>query len=610
MTCKEGIILKNSKGRSTKFQTKLISAFIFTSIIPMLLFDLFSYYNTLTLVNNNYDEFVVTNLEKTQNNIDVSLGSYEDILYQIYTDDTVVELVDKINRNEDVPLARNQLRRILRGLFYTKEYLKSVTIIPKSGDVIFYDQLTASNTANSWMERYPIKKEQFLDEISAENKTHVYSTEFAAKFSSTSYYLFHLGHKIINYKDISNEYGVVIISIDEAMLKDICVSKEERDSEELNSFNFIVDRDGKIVSYIENSYLTRVIDNHQYEQFLNHENAFGEYKASTSVVHDSKYDWNIVSAVNKTKAYEQLNFQNEILIITIFASFIAIVFVIIYQTRKLTRPIKKIVKVMSNTNQAELASRIEESSDMSFEIRTMATSFNDMMERLEQSVKEVKEAGNRQREAEITALEAQINPHFLYNTLDTINWMAIDNEEYEISNAINALATILRYGIDNSNGIVTIKEEVDWLEKYLLLQKTRKKYTFSSKITVADDTLFLHIHKLLLQPFVENAIIHGFSSTDPTHSLNIDIKKTDIYIHISISDNGCGIDKETLDSIRKGEKPLGNKTSIGMRNAISRIKIYYGESAKININSSVGKGTTVELFIPIGNKSKDEGEKQ
>ena len=121
-----------------------------------------------------------------------------------------------------------------------------------------------------------------------------------------------------------------------------------------------------------------------------------------------------------------------------------------------------------------------------------------------------KDSAEKVKNAEIAALEAQLNPHFLYNSLDTINWMAIEQEQYPISNVVSALGKILRYGIDNSNGIVTIADEQNWLNQYLFLHQNRLRNMLQCDVCIAEDTLGLRIHKLLLQPFVENAIIHGF----------------------------------------------------------------------------------------------------
>ena len=158
-------------------------------------------------------------------------------------------------------------------------------------------------------------------------------------------------------------------------------------------------------------------------------------------------------------------------------------------SKNLIASVGKIVRGMGLTQGGDLSVRIAKDEDMPVEIESIADGFNDTLEKLNDAI-------TRQQEAQIVALEAQINPHFLYNTLDTINWMAIDRDEYDISNAISALATILRYAIVNSNAEVSIREEAEWLKKYIYLQQFRMKNRFSCSIFVAPDVQEALIHKL------------------------------------------------------------------------------------------------------------------
>ena len=216
-----------------------------------------------------------------------------------------------------------------------------------------------------------------------------------------------------------------------------------------------------------------------------------------------------------------------------------------------------------------------------------------MMEKFKKSVE-------KQKNAEIAALEAQINPHFLYNTLDTISWMAIDRDEYEISNMIATLARILRYGISDSNGIVKIKDEIDWLKQYIFLQQTKLKNSFECHINVEPELMEIPIHKLLLQPFIENAILHGFEGVDRAHRLQMDMKREGEFIKIEIEDNGCGISDETVQEMNQGIfRKTEDKNHIGMENAITRLYMYYGEKTKVTIGSRPGEGTLIRIWIPM-----------
>ncbi len=156
-------------------KTWMIAAFLVTSVLPVLLVNIVSYYNTSKLVQQNIDSLTEANLHQTKSSLNVWLESYEDILYQVYTDDAIVELVDKINAGEDPANDRKMLRRTLRGLVYTKDHVKSISVITQSGDLIFYDQLTASTTNTSWMDSINLSQDALYRQISRDNQTHLLS---------------------------------------------------------------------------------------------------------------------------------------------------------------------------------------------------------------------------------------------------------------------------------------------------------------------------------------------------------------------------------------------------------------------------------------------------
>ncbi|MDD2972577.1 MAG: histidine kinase [Lachnospiraceae bacterium] len=595
--------MKNILYRAS-LRKRLVLAFIITSIIPIILLNLFSYYNTSGIVKDNVNEQTHANLLQLKSSLDVWVDSYEDILFQIYMNDDIVHMVEQINEGtEDLTMVRGQLRRILRGMFYTKEHIKSITVITESGEVVFYDLLTGSITKNTWLDELSTSKEELYGKLSEDNNTHMISTQEAGVFNAKTYYLFHLGHRIIDYKDVNKQLGVVIVSIDEEMLKEICNNEEGG-----NTLNFIVDKNGYLVSYPKDSMLgkkiitwseDKKIREEEYLSFIREENYFsGEYVTVESS-YDEAFGCDIVNVSNQNTVIDRLMTQQKIMLIVMSLSLITLVFLIIILIRSLTDSLQNLAGIMKRAGKGEMSARVTITDRMPQEVETIAIQFNKMLGRVEDSMEKEKEAGIRQKNAEIAALEAQINPHFLYNTLDTINWMAIDRDEYEISNSITALASILRYGIDKSNEIVTIRQECDWLKQYLFLQQTRLKNTFECEIHVAPEVLEWHIHKLLLQPFVENAILHGFEGKEGTHRLEITIFPDHDILDITIWDNGKGIPKEMLDHMNQGIFVQNKeKRHIGMENAINRIHIYYASVASVVIDSEESKFTKISIRIP------------
>ena len=569
-------------------KNKLATAFVITSIVPILLVNIIYYYNTSKLVQQNVESMTKANLEQTKVSLDVWLESYEDILFQVYTDDYIVELVDKINDGEDVANNRKLLRKTLRGLFYTKDYVKSIAIITESGELAFYDQLTASTTLTSWLDSIALSQTELYKEISSDNKTHLFPTGEKVIFGSNSCYLFHIGHRIIDYRDVQKNCGIVIVSIDVGLLEEVCGAPTE------NGLNFIVDGSGYLVSCsnsnkVGKNVAAECVNKEEktiaYQQIARETGFFANRELSIYSVYDEKTGWEIIRATDQDELVQGLHVQQKMLGFIILLSLLAVLLIMISQVTRMTGSIKRASDGRRPT-----------------EIEIIAEEFNSMMDKLKKSIE-------KQKNAEITALEAQINPHFLYNTLDTINWVAIDKDEYEISNMIATLARILRYGISDSNGIVKIRDEIDWLKQYIFLQQTKLKNTFECYIDVEPELMDLPIHKLLLQPFIENAILHGFEGIDRAHRLQMCMKREADFLKIEIADNGCGISPEKVQEINDGIfKKSDDKNHIGMENAITRLHIYYGESVRIVIESEPGSGTTVRIWIPIsGGENIHEG---
>lgn len=526
-------------------KSQWMGAFLALSVVPILLVNIVYYYNTSRLVQQNVESMTKANLEQTRVSLDVWLDSYKDILFQVYTDDSIVELVDKINAGEDVANNRKLLRKMLRGLFYTKDYVKSISIITAGGELVFYDQLTASTTQTSWLSSIALSEEELYAEISGDNQTHLFSTGEKVVFGSNSCYLFHIGHRIIDYRDVKKQCGIVMVSIDEKLLEEVCSPPTE------NGLNFIVDSAGYLVSCAGSDSLGESIfpegadqktKTKAYQDMAKRTGFLGEKELSVYSVYDEKTGWEIVRATNQNELVQGLHQQQKILGFIMLLSLLSVL---------------------------------------------------PMVDRMKKSVV-------RQKNAEIAALEAQINPHFLYNTLDTINWMAIDKDEYEISNMITTLARILRYGIADSNGVVKIRDEVEWLKQYIFLQQTKLKNSFDCHINVEPELMDLPIHKLLLQPFVENAILHGFEGVDRTCCMQMSMRRVEDFMEIEIKDNGCGIPDDIVREMNQGIfRKTEDKNHIGMENAITRLHMYYGEKTKVKIQSRQGEGTLVRIRIPV-----------
>lgn len=260
--------------------------------------------------------------------------------------------------------------------------------------------------------------------------------------------------------------------------------------------------------------------------------------------------------------------------------------------------------VFDRIKEGDYTSRIVIPNGVPKEWAVLMKEFNKGVEKTEQLVHQTKEAVIEQKNAEIAALEAQIDPHFLYNTLDTINWKAIEHEDYEVSDMVGALADILRYTIKNPNEVCSIEQEIYWLEQYILFQKAKLGRELEIIYDVPEELKGYEIHKLLLQPFVENSIKHGFPKSEKDCVLRIKIRDLGDQIHIGIKDNGVGMDGKLVDLYNQQQDNMDGH--LGIANVCRRMRLYYGGEADLYFESEPGEYTKVHLFLPKRKRSSDE----
>ncbi len=589
-------IISSGQNSRQSFKFQLIMSFVLVSIIPLFLIQTISTYVITESMRENIDEIIEMNLLQTRKSLDLTLSGYEDFLFQIYTNDEMIENMNNINKDHEVAVNVNQLRRHLRSFSNAKPSVQCVTLMTSSGNLIAYDKLTPITFESSWLNEEE-EAQKLYQNIATSNDTVIIETGDATQFGVNPYYLFHMTHRMIDYKNIFNDVGIIIISLDESVLAEACNEKEVDGSG--SAFNFIVDATGKLVSFPDRSRIGEIVDagdNEAMQQLVQDSGAIKGREIAIHTLKDEKTGWTIINATDQSDLFGKVHNQQRITIIVgVLAAFI-MVLIILPITRRLSGSITKVVKAMSTAGTGELTVRIENEKAMPVEIQKIADQFNNMIEEIGVLVDEVKEATFRQKEAEIRALEYQINPHFLYNTLDTINWMALDKDEHEISSMINSLARILRYGVDKSNAVVTLREEVDWLRQYIYLQQTRLKNAFEFRLDVDEKIMGCKIHKLLLQPFVENSILHGFYGKKDKCILSVSIKDSGDIVEIIIEDNGNGMPEEMVSSFNHKELRDENTGHIGIENVQSRLEMYYGDKASVYAKSGKS-GTCITLRV-------------
>lgn len=264
-----------------------------------------------------------------------------------------------------------------------------------------------------------------------------------------------------------------------------------------------------------------------------------------------------------------------------------------------TKPLRQVSNAITHFSEGDFDQQVEVTTED--EIGEVARCFNKMVGDIKKLIDENYVITLSEKESELAALQAQINPHFLYNTLDSLYWQATEAGNDEIAESILDLSQLFRLVLNQGKSVVTIEQETDLVTHYLQIQKMRFPRKINYEINIAPEVAKVRIPKLILQPFVENAIVHGFENVSSACLLTVTAEKRGDTVHFEIKDTGIGMNKEQLAALWESEPSNYSKVRIGryaIKNIRERLQLKYHEDFLLDIRSDVGKGTTVILEIP------------
>ena len=285
-------------------------------------------------------------------------------------------------------------------------------------------------------------------------------------------------------------------------------------------------------------------------------------------------------------------------IIAFAAILILIVLLSYYIPLSITRPIRKLSEVTDQVAKGDLTVRSDIRTGA--EVGMLSDSLNTMIDKINELLEQVKKEQIRLRKAEFELLQSQINPHFLYNTLDTIVWLAEAGEQKKVVKMVGSLSEFFRTSLNQGKDIISIKEELQHVRSYLEIQQVRYQDILQYDIQVEEELYKYLIPKITIQPLVENALYHGIKNKRGAGKIIISGSQEEDHFSILIEDNGIGISKERLSQVRAGvkNKVSTGKDIYGLYNVNERIHLNFGEKYGIIIESTYGEGTVVSVILP------------
>lgn len=270
----------------------------------------------------------------------------------------------------------------------------------------------------------------------------------------------------------------------------------------------------------------------------------------------------------------------------------------LFITRKITVPIKRLENTMAKIDREMTPVPIKDGIAIK-EVTNLSFAYNKMISQIRDLMEQVVQEQKNQRKSELKALQHQINPHFLYNTLDSIVYMINDDRKQDAQKMVIALAKLFRISISRGNNIIPVQDELEHVRNYLIIQSMRYKDSFSYEIEAAPECMQYKVMKLILQPIVENCIYHGLKNKIDPGFIRITAKIEGENLVFKIADNGYGMKEETIKLLYERFNNPDLSDGVGLKNVYQRLRIYYGERAFLHIESEIDCGTEITISIPV-----------
>lgn len=421
-------------------------------------------------------------------------------------------------------------------------------------------------------------------------------------------------------KDFDYETYLLIVenkSVEESMLEDMLndANRIVKGLEELTDSQENMNRLNSAKKYLNNLeiYKNRIEQNlkdgNKYED--NIEIWENDVQIVTSLLRETIFQYIFFEIKDLQQARTQYqNFFVEMIrfsVVAFAAIFVLITALSYYIPLSITRPIRKLSEVTDQVAKGDLTVRSDVRSGA--EVSVLSDSLNTMIDKIDELLEQVKKEQVRLRKAEFELLQSQINPHFLYNTLDAIVWLAEAGEQKKVVSMVGSLSDFFRTSLNQGKDIITIKEELQHSRSYLEIQQMRYQDILNYEIHVPEELHRYLIPKITIQPLVENALYHGIKNKRGLGRIVISGRKEEDFLILQIEDNGIGMRKERLDQVKEGmnQKIPTEKDIYGLYNVNERIRLNFGEKYGLSIESTYGEGTVVSIILPyVDHKSEPE----
>ena len=587
-------------GKFKSIQSTMLVSFSALMVLAMLVFMVIAMRYTSGTIYENSINYMSQIIQQVNYDIDTYIEYMENISSVIAKSSDVPRYLFDQNQTEAEREAEKE--RILtqfQTIMESRDDIYNVAAVAKNGRYIINqgdDELTGYVDIESldWYQAAMESKSGIV----------VSSSHVQNAIQSSYKWVITLSRALVNNQTGERE-GLFFVDLNYSAISDLC----NNNSIEEKGYIFVLDAEGNIVYHPKQQLMYGGLKTENIDAIMEcREDSLiidegGDSKLYT-MSKSKRTGWTVVGAAYTSELLKNNEQAQMWYLLVASILLLAVIGISSIISREITKPIRSLRDSMRKVQNGQFDTHVEVITEN--EIGSLGRSFNLMTSEIqalmEQSVYEQKQ----KRKSELKALQAQINPHFLYNTLDSIIWMSEAGENDEVVEMTSALARLLRQSISNDQEEVELEKEIEYVKNYLTIQKMRYKDKLEFFIYVDPRVAHVPIIKLVLQPLVENAIYHGIKYKETKGNLKIYARPVDGRVEIVVADDGIGMDEDVMEHIFDEHRKEQKRNGVGVPNVQKRLKLQYGSEYGIRYESVKGAGTKAVITIPVDGGRTDE----
>ena len=589
--------------KNTSIKNKLLLLFYIQIVIPLFFIGVTSYQKSAEIIEQKSINYSLDILKMIELRFKDLSASMQGLTLELLYDNRVYDALSSKGYEDNITIYNrtNEIRSILRQATLSRNEIQSICLVTKNRRFYSFD----SDNGKIRIE-FTLPYDSIVEAARKGRGKLVWFLEKQEGQVSEIYVT-----RMVYDRDSYNEIGLIAINIKKEYLESVYTDLSK---ESLNYISILSENNEEIIKQAENS---GILKNFYRQQLQGKRGFYTDSKAGMLVSYVQLEDpsWKIVYHIPLKELYREMDtLKRWVLLIIVYGLIILSVLSVLTSVDIIT-PINKLVEGMKKVERGNKHEDIE--LDRSDELGYLSESFNRMSKKIDYLVNRIYKEEIALKEAEIKALQAQINPHFLFNTLENINWMAQLNGVPEISETVSALAKLIDGSIGRGDRTISLREELEYIDNYMTVLKNRYEDKFEV-IKILDEGLMdKKIPRLLIQPLVENAVKHGIGKSRRKGIIRLEAFREEGHIVFEVEDNGMGMTAEELEALNKrlqedelileGNGTAPARKSIGLENVNRRIKLLYGSSYGVKIESSYDEYTKVTVRIP--DEQVPEGDK-